>query len=170
MTTKKILLLIFGGISAAVLLFILLLYLTLRTKTNDVSKEPPFSNFVSQQVILGNDAVLVNNDPAFVYEEPLLLNAVGEQLFEGVTVAHHLKKGDVLLIKKVVDFTNGVSGSTHTIVFGEVVRTSGSSQSLSFEYYWDTQEIKDNGTGKFTFSFAIPAWQEGPVEQKEVIK
>jgi len=107
---------------------------------------------------LGQDAVLVNNYEPFVYEEPLYLDAVGSQLYEGTTIAHQLKKGDEVIINSAKEFTNGVSGVTHTLLFGNV--TSGNPPvTIPFEYYWEAQEIEKTENGVFVFKFKVADWE-----------
>ena len=128
-----------------------LLYLTLRTRVIDVSDQEPFSSFINKEIILGQDAILVNNYEHFVHEEPLYLDVVGSQLFEGTTIAYKLSKGDIIVINKVKNFTNGVSGTTSTIFIGKVT-TGSPKNTIPFEYDWQKQQIAKNEQGIYIFT------------------
>lgn len=158
MNPKKLLLYIGLLILFLGIAFCGLLYYTLSTKVNDVSQQEQYTRFINQKMELGQDAVLVNNYEPFVYEEPLYLDAVGSQLYEGTTIAHQLKKGDEVIIKSAKEFTNGVSGVTHTLLFGNV--TSGNPPvTIPFEYYWEAQEIEKTENGVFVFKFKLADWE-----------
>lgn len=135
-----------------------LLYYVLKTKVNDVTDQDPFASFVHQKMVLGQDAILVNNYEYFVEEESLYLDAVGSQLYDGTTIAHQLNKGDQIYIHSAKDFTDGTSGFTSTLLFGNVT-TGNPPQIIPFEYNWETQKIKKNAQGVFVFSFEASPWE-----------
>lgn len=110
-------------------------------------------------MVLGQDAILVKNYEPFVYEEPLYLDAVGSQLYEGTTIAHQLKKGDAIVINSAKEFTNGVSGVTHTLLFGNVT-TGNTPTTIPFEYYWEAQTIEKIQNGIFIFKFKLAEWEK----------
>jgi hypothetical protein len=159
MKPKKLILYIGLILLFLVLAFCGLLYYTLRTKVNDITDKKPFTTFVNKQMVLGQNAILVNNYEHFVQEEPLYLDAVGSQLFEGTTIAHQLKEGDTVTIHSVKDFTNGVSGTTDTLIFGNVT-TGNPPIKIPFEYTWETQKIEKNADGVFVFSFELADWEK----------
>ncbi|EDM44425.1 hypothetical protein SCB49_05330 [unidentified eubacterium SCB49] len=159
MNPKKVLLYIGLILLFLGLAFCGLLYYTLRTKVNDITDQKPFTSFVNEKMVLGNDAILVNNYEHFVHEEPLYLDAVGSQLFEGTSIAHQLTKGDTVIIHSVKDFTNGVSGTTSTVLFGNVT-TGNPPAKIPFEYTWEAQQIEKNTDGVFVFSFELAEWEK----------
>ena len=135
-----------------------LLYLTLRTRVNNASNQEPFASFIGKEILLGQDAILVNNYEHFVHEEPLYLDAIGSQLFEGTTIAYTLSKGDVIVFNAVKDFTNGVSGTTSTILLGEVT-TGNPRKTKPFEYDWENQKVAKNSEGIYVFTFEFSDWE-----------
>ena len=136
-----------------------LLYFSLRTRVNDISNQEPFASFIGKEIILGQEAILVNNYEHFVHEEPLYLDAVGSQLFEGTTIACKLSKGDIIVINSVKDVTNGVSGTTSTILLGEVT-TGNPSKTKPFEYDWGNEQIAKNSKGVYLFTFDTADWEK----------
>ncbi len=159
MSPKKLILYIGLILLFLGLAFCGLLYYTLRTKVNDITDKKPFITFVNKQMVLGQDAILVNNYEHFVKEEPLYLDAVGSPLFEETTIAHYVKKGDEVIITAAKDFTNGVSGTTSTLLFGNVT-TGNPPITIPFEYTWETQQIEKNTDGVFVFSFELADWEK----------
>lgn len=154
-----------AGIGLFVLLvFIGLLYYTLKTKVEDVTNDPPFVNLVGKKMKLGQDAILVNNYEPFVYEEPLLLDKKDSPLYEGTTIAFYVKKGDELQIRSAKNFTNGTSGATHTILFGTII-TGSPSKTIPFEYYWETQTITKDAENTLIFTFLPEVTSESVTDE-----
>ena len=154
MTLKKLFLKIILVFFVLVIAFCGLLYYTLRTKVADISDQKPFIDFIDKEMILGQDAILVNNYEHFVNQEPLYLDAVGSQLYDGTSIAHYLKKGDTVIINSAKDFTNGTSGFTNTTIFG-TVKTGNPSSTIPFEYDWETQTIEEDPAGISVFKFKL---------------
>lgn len=154
MTIKKLLITIAIIFIAFVIGYCALFYYTLRTKVNNISDQEPFASFIDKKIILAQDAILVTNYPSFVQEEPLYLDALGSQLFEDISIAHTLQKGDTIVIKKVKNFTNGVSGFTTTMLLGEVT-TSNPKQTIPFEYTWLGKGIEKDTNGQRSFWFKM---------------
>jgi hypothetical protein len=82
----------------------------------------------------------------------LCLAAEGSKLFEGTSIAHTLRQGDVVRIKAAKNFTNGVSGTSSTILIGNV--TAGKSRKkIPYEYDWGSQKIEKNAKSISIFTF-----------------
>ncbi len=139
-----------------VLLFVGLLYFTLKTKTKTVTEEAPYVSYMNTDLVLARDVILVKNDPAFVFEEALKLVEDDVPLFDGVTQEHFLKAGSNIQLHDAKLFTNGVSGFTQSIVFGTVATEAGE---FGFEYAWGDEHSTLSNEIPNYFTFDEPVWE-----------
>ena len=140
----------------ATMLFILLLYLTLRTKVTQVNHMPPYSHLIGETLVLHSDARLVRNIDAFVFQTPLLLLDAKEPLFDGVTLAYSLPAGTEIILESATLYKNGTSGFTTSIVAGRAITETGIHE---FEHRWgDEHSSLDNNTPN-QWTFDTPLWR-----------
>lgn len=154
----KLLKIIFISIIVIAIGYAVLLYFTLKPKTRDVSQLSPYFEIIGKTLITQREAVLVRNLPAFVYENPYLIQAIDAPIFEGITEVHTIPVGTQINIDKAQFIKNGVSGFTHSVVFG-TLEIPG--QGLkSFEYAWGNQSLSLDSNDPLEFSYPLAIWQE----------
>ncbi len=164
--THKILRYLFYGIAAGAVIFVLVLYQTLKTTAEDVSDLPPFDKVVPETLILKRDAILVKNYQPYVQEhEYLLYDSLDEYIGQGIKagdfeLAATLRRGTEIHTEKAKTFTNGVSGFTEPYILGYV--TIGNIR-YPFEYRWGNESLEKrlhNAPRRWTFPLA--PWQDFP--------
>ena len=137
--------------------YAVILYFTLKPKTRDVSQLSPYFEIIGKDLIVQREAKLVRNLPAFVYENPYLIQENDQPVYEGITEIYTIPVGTVIKIDKAQFIKNGVSGFTHSVVFG-TLEIPG--QGLkSFEYVWGNQANTLDANKPLEFSFPMASWQ-----------
>ncbi len=147
--------------------FIGVLYLTLRTKTQIVSDQEPFSSFLNQNLSLERDVLLVHNLEEFSFEQIHKIEEKGANVYEGVTVFKELEKGTSITFEDAKLFTNGTSGFTTCVLFGTVYLES---QEIKFEYHWGDQQISLDKNDKGYWTFSKPIWKSQQFDKKYFIE
>ena len=151
MSLKKVIFIIGGIFFVGLLLFGLLLYMTIKTKSTDVSREKPFQEWVGKSVILKNEILIFNEklkshtDEDYPYEFLDSLQPkwqfVNEQLRSGNPDVEEIKrfpKGSTFTIEKATLFTNGVSGTSSPYLFG---RISDGTKTYQVGFRWGEQSM-----------------------------
>ncbi len=102
-----------------ILCFISFLYFVLRTKKKDVTNVAPYIEIMNKKLILERDMLLVKNvnDYAF-YEKEYIIVEKDAVLGEEIIDRNLLKAGTSITIKQAKLYTNGVSGTTQSMVLG----------------------------------------------------
>lgn len=137
MRPKKLLFIILAVVSIGILLFGLMIYATIKTKSTDVSNEKPFQEWVGKSVSLKQPIIIFNpkikmykeKDYPYEFLDSLHPNwqSINEQLNSSdsdVEEIDRFSSGSSFTIEKATMFTNGVSGSSYPYVFGII--TDGS--------------------------------------------
>lgn len=144
------------AIVLVILVFIGLLYWTLKTKNKNVTNTEPYTTFMNQKLILDRDVLLVRNIDAFVFEKPMLIIEVNDVLFDGITNKELIKAGTDFTLTKATLFTNGTSGGTTSVVFGTIRTKHGN---VEFEHVWGNEHSSLNTEEPNYFIFPKPIWQ-----------
>ncbi|MFD1772217.1 hypothetical protein [Sphingobacterium suaedae] len=138
MKTKKIMgifiLVIIGGAG----LFLLLLFVTTKTKSSRLDTYPPFDTWVGKTVSLTRDVVLFQEqneaipNSAYSYLLSDSLHPNWPSLAEGqASGSFDLQQilsfpaGTLLTLEKAIQYTNGVSGFSTPILFGHLTGSDG---------------------------------------------
>lgn len=153
-----------------ILIFIILLWLTLKTKSTDMSASSPYSEIIGQQLITQRRSQLLllehqNEKSDFPY---LLEDGSGYGLDrEDIADKIEVPKGAELRIEQAGLYTNGTSGFTHSYLFGRV-KLPGENQEYAFQYTWGIQRninsIDENQKPYWEFPLAV--WQVNKINQK----
>lgn len=133
-------LVIIGGIG----LFIFFLYATIKTKSTNISKYPPFQEWVNKTVILNKETT--------VFEEKIKMNANSkypyilldslhprweyiqqQEEIGDVTKIKIFPAGTKLILEKAVQYTNGVSGSSYPTIFG-TLKSNGKEYKVGYQW------------------------------------
>ncbi|WP_126973360.1 hypothetical protein [Gynurincola endophyticus] len=143
MKIKKILL---WSIAISLVVFVLMFIYVIKTKSADISRYTPFSEWIGKTVILPVETVLFEDRDPFNKKYPAILYdslhpdwQQVEQRKQSATDAHHTIRifpaGSRLTIEKAMIYTNGVSGFSTAMLFGTI---SDSSKNYPVSYKWGT--------------------------------
>lgn len=147
-------------------LFVALLYYTLKTKITDVSDQRPYREVLNKELVLQRDAVLVKSRSADIYANPYLLTEQEEQLMPEALPRYRLAKGTFIQITAAKLFKNGTSGFTYAYVLGKVYVPEIKSE-VEFEYQWGESHISIYNDFKDYWTFPQAIWQESSVLEGE---
>lgn len=157
---------VLAGIIVALAVFVFALYLTLKTRTRDISAYPPFDQVVKKELTLQKDAILIRNYEPYVQENPYLLyDTLDEYIKSGIESGDFLfidtiQAGTEIRIEKAKTFTGGVSGHTQPYVLG-LISVNGTE--YPFEYQWGSESTAGRFDGvPERWSFPLAPWQELP--------
>jgi len=127
------------AISIGIILFIIMLYIALRTKITDVSKLDPYQQYLNIPLKLKSEARLVRNVKAFAHQEAyLLISNPKEEVYSTITEIHTLPAGTELIFHSAKDFRNGTSGFTASMLIGSIQTPQGEK---AFEARWGDQSL-----------------------------
>lgn len=151
MSLKKVLFILGGVFLLGILLFGFFLYIAIKTKSTDVSDDPPFQNWVgktvelNQGILIFNEKLKSHTDQDFLYEFTDSLQPKWQFVSEQIQSNNsdfkkigRFPKGSTFTIEKATLFTNGVSGSSSPYLFG---RISDGTQSYKVGFRWGEQSL-----------------------------
>lgn len=139
-------------------------YWVLKTNTTEVTKLEPYVTVMNKSLILDRDVLLVKNRKANVFKEPYLIVDTDVALEDEITEKHLIKAGHEITLKNAKLFTNGNSGLTASVVFGEIITDFGT---ISFEHIWGKQHVNfDVGTSDY-FKFPQPIWESEEYDEEK---
>jgi hypothetical protein len=149
------------SIASVVLLlaFIFILYLTLRTKVNDVSSKQPYSEFINQALVLKRSASISKTREPDVQANPYLLTEAQGEVLEDVGLRYILPAGTVVKLQQAKLFRNGVSGFERAYVLGTVFVPELKTE-VAFEYAWGKNNGSLSSDEKDSYTFPLALWQD----------
>lgn len=154
----KLLGLVPGAVLVLLLLFGGLLYYTLRTKVQNVSKMEPIHPLIQHPMATKRRAWLVRQAEGTFYAEQYALLEDTSNL-QPTTQTIEVATGSVLNIREAKIFTNGTSGIKHLRVVGEVF-VPALNRSIPFEYAWGNYHFALFSNFKDYWTFPLALWQE----------
>ena len=161
----KVLKIIILVVVIGTILFIGMLWLALRTKTQDISSFEPYKSLVGTTVTTKQSCYIAKNYEHFVQKNPYLLQLNNRFASEAGT-AYEVPIGTELHIKEAKAFTGGTSGFTNHYILGSLF-IDELNQEVEFEYDWMGQKPLDlmpNHNDHTVYPLAI--WQEEPLPFK----
>jgi len=164
MTLKSLFLKILLVVGILVVLFAILLYFTLRTKVDDISKIAPYKSITGTHQTTKQVSYLVENYKAFVQENPYLLK-LNKDFYSKVGAVYEIPIGTKLRIEKTKTFTNGVSGATHTYVLG-FIYVEELQKEVAFEFSWDGEKPLEIEQYEDYLRYPLTPWQDQPLPLK----
>ncbi|QLG45758.1 hypothetical protein [Costertonia aggregata] len=168
MTLKSLLFKILIVLGVLLLLFILALYFTLKTKKKDISKQFPYAEIVNTTVKTKHLCYIVKNYDDPIKEASYLIKLKNEFPTE-LGTPYKIPTGTSLRITQAKAFTNGVSGFTTNYVFGDIY-VEALEKTVPFQYEWNAQkpfEIKDYDN---YLVYPLTPWQKQPIPYKILIE
>lgn len=151
-------------------LFIFVLYVTIKTKSTNISKYPPFQEWVNKTVTLNKETT--------VFEEKIKMNAnrkypymlldtlhprweyIREQEEIGdVTEIKVFPAGTKLILEKAIQYTNGVSGSSYPTIFGTI---NDGEKAYKVGYQWGEWDMSRSFSDPEPWHFHQAPWQDEP--------
>lgn len=147
MSTGKIIgIIVFVGI----VLFILVLYQTIKTKSTSLNKYAPYKELIGKTVSLNNDIILFkyknssevynSNYPYFLIDskDPVWISIPNFVELNEIETIFEISKGASLKIENAIQYSNGVSGSSTPFIFGKITH-DGIDYKISFQ--WGEQSL-----------------------------
>lgn len=168
----KIVLLVGAGL---VLLFILVLYFTLKTKTADLKNVDPFKNLMNKEVVLvqpvslfqeHNDVEIPNEDFPYVivesknsrYKWYMERADMGTISSPEATFIAKLPAGTIVQFEKAANYTNGVSGNSYPYLFG-TVQFKNAKYPITYQWGEEDFSLVMNKKEK-SWQFSKAPWQK----------
>lgn len=143
-------------------LFVALLYYTLKTKITDVSDKKPYSEVLNKELVLQRDAIIAKSRSADTYANPYLLTEQEDQLMSEAVPRYRLAKGTAIRMTAAKLFKNGTSGFTHAYVLGKIYVPEIKLE-VEFEYQWGESHISIYNDFKDYWTFPQAIWQESSI-------
>lgn len=168
MSSKKILVIIFTVVCLGITFFVLLLYISIKTKSTRIDRYEPFKEWIGKTVELNRPSVLFCERLPFNDNYPNVLLDSLHPNWQYVDEQANLSepdlvkiidfpKGAAFTIQKAVMYTNGVSGSSTPMMFGTI--THGA-EAYQVGYQWGEQDIgKSFDKIKESWRFHQAPWQ-----------
>lgn len=166
MTAKKIARIIMWVIAGGIALFIFFFYATIKTKSANVSRYPPFKEWIGKTVTLNRETVLcmekdylnVNRHYPYTLLDRLHPNwQCLEQQDPDIEKIRVLPIGTKFHIEKAVQYTNGVSGNSYPRIFGTI---SENGREYKISYQWGKRNLaRDYDHIKECWYFHQAPWQ-----------
>ncbi|WP_346239073.1 hypothetical protein ABDK00_010075 [Niabella insulamsoli] len=136
-------------ISGGFILFAFILYATIKTKSTNISEYAPYNSWVGKTVALDKPTVLIvervkiSEDKNYPYSLLDSLHPDWQYLEEFEKAGNYTKvttfpAGVKFHIKKAIQFTGGVSGSSTPIVFGTLLHNG---KEYKVGYQWGQRNI-----------------------------
>jgi hypothetical protein len=130
------------------IVFIGLLYCTLRTKVRDVSNNALYLVHFNKKLILKRDVILATNKDLLFNDPDFFLAAFDINLTSNMQPRYTVPKGTSITLHSAKAYLNGVSGFETDYVIGTVYLTELKKE-VSFKYAWNEAfyaEAKDGIT------------------------
>lgn len=154
----------------ALVLFGVLLYATIKTKTTSLNKYKPFNEWIGKTVILNKRTVLFKdkmymNNSNYPY---MLLDSMHPQ-WQYIEERKNLPEPDLeeittfpagteLHLEKAIQYTNGVSGTSNPTIFGSIHYNG---ETYKIGYRWGTMDLgKRFDKVEKCWHFHQAPWQE----------
>jgi hypothetical protein len=157
--TKKI----FVVLALFLLVFVLGLYYTLRTKVTQVSDKQPFAEFMNRPLALKRPAAISKTREPDVQANPYLLTEVKDEPIEGAGPRYILPAGSTIILQHAKLFRGGTSGFETAYVLGSVYVVELKKE-VAFEYAWGKNNWSLNSEVKDYYTFPLALWQDRMIE------
>lgn len=168
--TKKIigiiLLVIIGGIG----LFIFVLYATIKTKSTNINKYPPFAEWIGKTVTLDKETVVFSekikmypngNYPYILLDSlhPRWQYIREQEKIGDLTEIRVFPARTKLTLETAIQYTNGVSGSSYPTIFGTI---NDGSKEYKIVYQWGKWDMSKSFSDPKPWHFHQAPWQDEP--------
>ncbi len=160
-TLKKIL----AALTLLLLAFIFILYLTLRTKANDVSSKKPYAEFMGKQLAIKRPAALFKTREPDVQVNPYALTDAQPDAQEEAGPRYVLPAGTVITLQKAKLLRNGTSGFERSYVLGTVFVPELKAE-VAFEYAWGKNNWSNAADENDHYTFPMALWQDRAIDGK----
>jgi len=153
------------------LMFGVILYATIKTKTSSLNKVAPFDKLIGQTVRLNREAYLMQEIPARNDDYPFVLMDPEHENFQWyidrtvidppeTVILDTIPAGTPITFEKAIVYTNGVSGHSTPCIFGRLVING---KDYRVEYSWGKLDLaKWFDQEKKSWKFWRAPWQEAP--------
>lgn len=129
---------ILGGLGVLLLGFVLLLFVTLRTKVEDVSDQSPYVELLNRDLVVARDVPLGMNREPDTYQRRVFV-APDFSFTEEVPQIAMIPAGTTFRFTGAKTFRNGTSGFTWRILLGTVTNPADG-KTYEFEFNWGAEQ------------------------------
>lgn len=164
MTLKSLVLKIVIVVGILILLYVVFLYGTLRTKSKDLTNISPYSDIIGTDQTTEQVCYIAKNYEHYVKENAFILKQTSDFDSEAGK-AYELPIGSPIVIENAKAFTNGVSGSTSNMILGRVF-IKELNKEVAFEYNWDSEKPYHLKNYEQYLRYPLTPWQKNPIPLK----
>lgn len=154
------------ALAVIALLFIAWLYLLIKSKTTDVSKEQPFNDLISHKLTTKRKAIIALNPENSTNETyPYVLEDNSNYGIDNLAIIAEIPLGTEITIHSTKLKKGGVSGTTTAYVYGNIQIKN---KDYPFSYAWGNHHWLNEEKPYWTFPLSV--WQDEALKDNYFLK